>query len=321
LKRPSFQFYPADWRNNAKLRRCSEASRGAWMDVLCVLHDMDDYGICRWPLVDLARAANINLKLVKELVDKGVLKGADKDAQPYIFTPRHAGKDGTPVVLAESNGQPLWYCSRFVRDEYVRQKRGQSTRFDEDNQPPKGKPKSQPNNTPKVGIGDDFGERQGDGSTSTSTSPSSNELSNSVEDCNLAKDQELKKTHTQIQVGLIVKALTGIGMMPFNPTLERFTALIEAGATVDEFVYTALEQKGSPDKFNIKYLLGTMTKRRQALAEAKPLHKGAMPTTQSSYQQGIASAAKSIFTDENTGHLQPNLKLVEVEDEPRAIAG
>ncbi|MEY2630770.1 MAG: hypothetical protein RLZZ469_1667 [Bacteroidota bacterium] len=42
--------------------------------------------------------------------------------------------------------------------------------------------------------------------------------------------------------------------------------------------------------------------------------------SKSTYEQGINAAAKSIFTEENTQHLQPNLKLVEVEDEPRAIA-
>src|SRR5262245_13474156 len=98
MKRPSFQFYPADWRNNAKLRRCSEAARGAWMDVLCLLHDSDEYGMCRWPLADLARAAGVQAKLLRELIDKGVLKGADGDHGAYIYTPRHAGQDGEPVV-------------------------------------------------------------------------------------------------------------------------------------------------------------------------------------------------------------------------------
>jgi uncharacterized phage protein (TIGR02220 family) len=158
MKRPSFQFYPADWRNNAKLRRCSEAARGAWMDVLCVLHDSDEYGVCRWPLADLARASGVPLKLIRELADKDVLKGSDKEAAPYIYTPRHAGKDGDPVALVESNGGPCWYCSRFVRDEWVRQRRGQSTRFDEDKQPPKRAPNPQPKETPmsppKVDIGE-----------------------------------------------------------------------------------------------------------------------------------------------------------------------
>jgi hypothetical protein len=144
MKRPSFQFYPADWRNNAKLRRCSPAARGAWVDVLCLLHDMDEYGICRWPLKELSNAACVPLALMRELQSKKVLKGADKGAEPYIFTPRHAGKKGAPVTLVENMGGSVWYCSRFVRDEWIRQKRGQSTRFSDDNPPPKAAPKAKP---------------------------------------------------------------------------------------------------------------------------------------------------------------------------------
>lgn len=165
MKRPSFQFYPADWKNNSKLRRCSEAARGAWVDVLCLLHDFDEYGVCRWPLAELARAAGVPIKLVKELVAKEVLKGADKAAADYVYTPRHAGKDGAPVVLLAGGDGPCWYCSRFVRDEYIRQRRGSSTRFGaEQNDDDQVSPKS----TPKP----PFGVRQGDGSTSTSTSSS-----------------------------------------------------------------------------------------------------------------------------------------------------
>lgn len=178
MKRPSFQFYPADWKNNSKLRRCSEAARGAWADILCLLHDFDEYGVCRWPLAELARAAGVNIKLAKELVAKDVLKGADKGAADYVFTPTHAGKSGKPVTLVTAGDGPCWYCSRFVRDEYVRQRRGQSSRFTSENQPgsvegsddhpepPKNGPKDQPKSQPKGGIG----ERQGDGPTSTSSS-------------------------------------------------------------------------------------------------------------------------------------------------------
>lgn len=161
MKRPSFQFYPGDWKQNSKLRRCSEAARGAWIDILCLLHDADEYGICRWPLDEVARAAGVPLKLAKELVSKDVLKGADKGCEPYIFTPRHAGKDGDPVVLVESSDKPCWYSSRFVRDEYIRLRRGQSTQFSAENQPPK--------TAPKPPIGGDIGARQGDGSSSSSS--------------------------------------------------------------------------------------------------------------------------------------------------------
>jgi hypothetical protein len=241
------------------------------------------------------------------LVDKDVLKGSDKNAEPYIFTPRHAGKDGEPVTLVENNGQPLWYCSRFVRDEYIRQRRGQSTRFDEDNQPPKAKPKQ----SPKPPIGDDLG----DGSTSSSTS--SNELSNSESNCNLAEENKTP-TPTQKLVGEVMQALREIKFMPFNPDLPEFIALIQAGATPEEFANTAMEFKGT-DKFKPSYLLSTMIGRRQDAAKLK-LHKGPMPAA-TNREAGRQVAAASVFTAENTQHLQGNtLKIVEVEHDQRAIA-
>ena len=180
MKRPSFQFYPADYRNNSKLRRCSPAARGAWLDVMCVLHDQDEYGVCRWPLAELAQAAGVPVKLVRELSTKDVLKGADKAAPDYVFTPRHAGKDGEPVTLVVAGDGPCWYCSRFVRDEYVRQRRGATTRYSADNQPPKGAPKDggsgDSNRPPKTTPKPPFGVPQGDGPSSPSPSSSTKEL-------------------------------------------------------------------------------------------------------------------------------------------------
>lgn len=43
-KRPSFQFYPADWRKDVALRMCSPAARGLWIDMLCIMHDAEPYG-------------------------------------------------------------------------------------------------------------------------------------------------------------------------------------------------------------------------------------------------------------------------------------
>lgn len=168
MSRPSFQFYPGDWQKNANLRRCSPAARGVWMDILCLLHDSEgEYGVLRWPLKDIANAASAPMTLVRELVAKGVLKGADKGAEPYVYRPKHAGKVGDPVILVVPGDGPVWYSSRFVRDEYVRQRRGESTRFDTANQPA--------SRSPKGGLG----EPQGDG-PSTSSSPSGSEANASA---------------------------------------------------------------------------------------------------------------------------------------------
>jgi len=154
MSRPSFQFYPADWRNNAKLRRCSEAARGAWVDILCVLHDSDEYGVVRWPLADLTKAAGVKAKSIAELVEKSVLQGADEGHPGYGWRPFHAGKFGDEVRLVDNFDGPLWYSSRLVRDEHLRQNKGAKTRFTAENQPPSRRD----------------GERHGDGSSTSSPS-------------------------------------------------------------------------------------------------------------------------------------------------------
>ena len=163
--RPAFQFYPADWRNNANLRRCSEAARGAWIDVLCLMHDSDEYGVLRWPLADIAQASGVPLKLLQELARKGVLKGADSGADDYRWAPTHAGKAGDPVTLVTAGDGPCWYCSRFVKDEYKRERRGANSRFGDDNPPPKAQPKSAPK--PPIGAHEGYGASTSSSSTSS----------------------------------------------------------------------------------------------------------------------------------------------------------
>ena len=176
MRRPSLQFYPGDWMSNAKLRRCSESARGAWMDLLCLFHDSDEYGVVRWPLEDVARAAGVKIRLARELADKGVLKGADQGAEPYIFTPRHAGKDGAPVTLVEARDGPLWYCSRMARDEYIRTVRGASTRYSEGTAAPPAPESASPKVTPKVTPKAEPNPAFGDGAAAAAASSSSKQL-------------------------------------------------------------------------------------------------------------------------------------------------
>ena len=164
MKRPSFQFYTGDWMSDLKLRRCSPAARGVWIDILCALHDSDDaYGLLRWPLRDIANTIGASMSHMRELVEKGVLRGSDEAiAEPLVYVPRSGRKDGTPVTLVDAQPGPLWYSKRLVTDEYVRTIRGEGTRFGgAENDPPKTKPKSSP--MPPFG----------DGSSSSSSSSAS----------------------------------------------------------------------------------------------------------------------------------------------------
>lgn len=173
MKRPAFQFYPGDWQSNANLRRCTPGARGVWIDILCLMHDAEEYGILRWTLKDVALGAGASMSLVKELVAKNVLKGADVDAEPFVHIPRHAGKNGEPVVLVTANGGPVWYSSRFVRDEWVRSRRGIGSHFGEDNPSPKWAPNQPPIPPPTQSPTQAIGDWEGDGPAVCCLPPSS----------------------------------------------------------------------------------------------------------------------------------------------------
>lgn len=189
MKRPAFQFYPADWRNNAKLRRCSWAARGVWIEIMGLLHDSDSYGILRWNLKEIALAIGCPISLVKELVSKDVLKGCDKGlCEPLIYTPRSGRKDGKPVTLIGEEQGPIWFSSRMVRDEYVRNVRGQATRYTSEDAA------SKPAPIPPFGEASDAASKpapnesptrcQSDGSSSSSSSsyiPTNRSLSQDLE--------------------------------------------------------------------------------------------------------------------------------------------
>jgi len=258
MKRPSFQFYPADWMANAKLRRCTEAARGAWVDVMCVLHDFDEYGVCRWPLEDLARAAGVSPGSIQELVDKDVLKGADANARAFIHTPRTGNVEGAPVTLVKTeDGGPCWYSPRMVHDEWVRTRRGGRTRFT---------PENQPTRIPNRPVGT----RQGNGASSPSSSSSnlSSSTSTTVEETFVRAQLEAPDARATA-AGKACKAIMAHGIQA-NPSHPELIAAIAEGITTQEFADAALECKNKGKSF--PYLIA-MVRRRKGEAAASTLRK------------------------------------------------
>ncbi|SIQ21531.1 hypothetical protein SAMN05880566_102213 [Janthinobacterium sp. TND4EL3] len=148
--RPSFQFYPADWQANSNLRRCTHEEKGIWLDVLCLLHDQSEYGVCRWPLAEIAQAVGCTEQKLQGLINKGVLKGVDAGAleAPLVYVPRSGRRNGTPIALLAGQEGPLWYSSRMVIDEYKRIQRGDAGGV------PNALQESSPNHSPKPPFGE-----------------------------------------------------------------------------------------------------------------------------------------------------------------------
>ena len=94
MKRPSFQFYPADWLRDTALRTCSCEARGLWMDIICYMHEGNPYGYLKvgnkviLP-ANLALMVGLNLadveRLLQELEECQVF---DRDSNGCIISRR-----------------------------------------------------------------------------------------------------------------------------------------------------------------------------------------------------------------------------------------
>lgn len=121
MPRPSFQFYPGDWRRNANLAVCSYEEQGVWLNIMCLMHDSEEYGVLRWSAQKIAKALRVKPGVIASLVDAGVMKGCDKGlCDPFSYTPTTKNKKWPAVVLVPATEGPIWYSSRMVKDEHVR---------------------------------------------------------------------------------------------------------------------------------------------------------------------------------------------------------
>jgi hypothetical protein len=104
IKRPAFQFYPADWRRDTAVQVCSLEARGLWHEMLCIMHDGTPYGhlsIEGQPVSveQLARLVGENQNRVRRLLDE---------------------LEAHHVFSRDANNPGLIYSRRMVRDEHKR---------------------------------------------------------------------------------------------------------------------------------------------------------------------------------------------------------
>lgn len=106
LKRPAFQFYPADWRKDVGLQSCSMAAQGLWINVLCVAHQCDPYGH-----LTINGKPMTNAQIGRQI---GGLSEAEVDA--LLQELLDAG-------VASRSGDGAVFSRRMVRDEDLRNRR------------------------------------------------------------------------------------------------------------------------------------------------------------------------------------------------------
>ena len=106
MRRPSFQFYPADWQKDAALQSCSMAAQGLWINLMCIAHECEPYGylvINNKPMKaeQIARLVGLSAKncekILKELLEASVVKIDENGA---MFSQRMVNDELTRILRA-----------------------------------------------------------------------------------------------------------------------------------------------------------------------------------------------------------------------------
>ena len=105
MRRPSFQFYPGDWRNDIELRACSMAARGLWIELMCIAHECEPYGHLR------ANNEPMTIKQISKIV--GMSPQATSKLIAELLNSGVARKLGDGTI----------YSRRMVKDEEIRKAR------------------------------------------------------------------------------------------------------------------------------------------------------------------------------------------------------
>lgn len=283
MDRPAFQFYPGDWLGNANLRRCSYAQKGIWLEVLCLMHEQPEYGILRWPLIEIIDAVKCKPTEMRALVTRGIMKGSDSMIdQPYIYRAKTGRRIGPPIVLISAQRGPLWFSSRMIRDEYVRLHRGEGTRFGDDsngNAPkyaptraPKGSPNStlngSPNGPPSHAPNPPFGEPLSDGSSSSSSSSTTGRETTSP---SLSRSPAPTREGAGASAGEACKAMRQAGIGETNPDNPDLISMLSQGMTVGELEAAAKTAIDSHAAKPFAYALSVARSERERAASRGPL--------------------------------------------------
>lgn len=105
MKRPAFQFYPADWRKDLELQSCSIGARGLWWELSCLMHEAEPYG-------------HLTLRGVA-MTDKQAAIAVRVELREYRKLLAELEAAGVPSRTADG----ILYSRRMVRDEMVRNNR------------------------------------------------------------------------------------------------------------------------------------------------------------------------------------------------------
>jgi hypothetical protein len=108
--KPWMKFYPQDWRADEKLRLCSLAARGLWMEMLAIMHRSERYGQLliggQVPTeAQLAVQVGASTPEVSELLGQLEAAGVFSRAASGAIYSRRMTRDHKKAQIARKNGK------------------------------------------------------------------------------------------------------------------------------------------------------------------------------------------------------------------------
>jgi hypothetical protein len=107
---PWFKFYPTDWKADDRLRMCSAASRGLWVEMLCICHQSKPYGhllVNGLPPTDtqLAVLSGIPTEQVSSLLAELETAGVFSRTLKGVIYSRRMTRDEKKSKINQENGK------------------------------------------------------------------------------------------------------------------------------------------------------------------------------------------------------------------------
>jgi hypothetical protein len=75
-KNPYIPLYTGDWLKDPALTICEPSTRGIWMDLICVMHELDRTGELRGTTDKIARLARCSTEQLKSALTELQITGA-----------------------------------------------------------------------------------------------------------------------------------------------------------------------------------------------------------------------------------------------------
>lgn len=215
MKRPAFQFYPADYRKDPALSSCSLAARGLWVELMCVMHESDRYGVLQ------VNGRPMDNKQIARMVGES----------PSVVTRLLAELEAAGVPSRTEDG--AIYSRRMVKDERIREVRAEAGRLGGNPDLLKQKVKQKPKQNPTPSSSSSASSSSSDESEGSTLYPPPADVDETAYALTgTFEGHDEIPAHTPNPVARFAIALTRAGFQatPLNPKL---IAYVEAGGTVE----------------------------------------------------------------------------------------